>query len=72
MYSFLVLGIVPGTNIQITFQGWTTLMLSVSAIALLLKLGLMQLSHKLAYSEIDNSRQRQTIHASQLHNRLAF
>ncbi len=22
MYSFLVLGIIPGTNIQITFKGW--------------------------------------------------
>ncbi len=36
MYSFLVLGLIPGTNIQISFQAWLVIMpvLLVSAVLL--------------------------------------
>jgi hypothetical protein len=35
MYSFLVLGIVPGTNIQITFEDWRNIFVSFLSIAVL-------------------------------------
>lgn len=38
MYSFLVLGLIPGTNLQITFQDWLNIILLTiagSGIALL-------------------------------------
>ncbi len=35
MYEFIVLGMVPGTNIQISFELWLKLVAGVSAYALL-------------------------------------
>lgn len=37
MYDFIVLGLVPGTNIQITFEMYTTAMLSLLAAVLIVR-----------------------------------
>ena len=37
MYSFLVLGLIPGTNIQISFQAWLVIMPILLVLAVLLK-----------------------------------
>jgi hypothetical protein len=65
MYSFLVLGQIPGTNIQISFEIW------------LLSLGLLLLG-SLAYrrlhqpaNELSETITHNRIHASQLHFRIS-
>lgn len=59
MYNFLVLGLVPGTNIQITFKTW----LYALAVALL-TYNLYRHTRALGAVAV-----RQPLHASQLHNR---
>ena len=64
MYSFLVLGLIPGTNLQINFQGWLNLLgLSLVAGTLLH----VRMRRSLA-AELINV--RTPLHASQLHQRL--
>jgi hypothetical protein len=60
MYSFIVLGIIPGTDIQIGFTGW----LAITALAWpLYKLSRRQLEqYVLAHQPVG-------LHASQLHQR---
>jgi len=65
MYSVLVLGLIPGTDIQISFQAWlatiTLLPLVVMAVRLLIRsLSAMQRGFE----------SRLPLHASQLHHRL--
>lgn len=67
MYSFLVLGIIPGTNIQITFQAWMLLFSLVSVGVLLVKLLRLQFDMD-TYG--DTSALRAPLHASQLHSRI--
>jgi|GEM_PF-1547022 len=43
MYSFLVLGLIPGTNIQISFQAWLVIMPVLLVVAILLKSPLRKL-----------------------------
>lgn len=63
MYSFLVLGLIPGTNIQISFQAWLGIMAGLPfAAAFMRPLWHQRLSESVA-------RQRQPLHASQLHLR---
>lgn len=64
MYSFLVLGLIPGTNISISFQAW-------------LVLGGLLLAARPAYklylrcqALMTESMVRQPLPASQLHQRL--
>jgi hypothetical protein len=65
MYSFLVLGIIPGTNIQISFQAWLV-MLALSPFAgLALK---PRLLHMLEWGVAAQS--HSPLHASQLHHRI--
>ncbi len=63
MYNFLVLGLVPGTNLQITFTTWLDV----------IGLGIAGF---LAYSlyernDAQHALVRVPLHASQLHRRLA-
>jgi hypothetical protein len=64
MYSFLILGIVPGTNLQINFQGWLNLAGLVLSTAVLLRL---YRQHQLLTTIFAP---RLPLHASQLHQRL--
>ncbi len=64
MYSFLVLGIIPGTNVAISFQAWLA---SVSSLALTIycfRRGLRGLLSR------EFGLVRQPLVASQLHQRI--
>ena len=70
MYSLLVLGLIPGTNIQISFWAWIGLMIG-------LVLAFMLSRHRLANFLADSWKRlyyvdgaRHPLHASQLHSRL--
>lgn len=65
MYSFFVLGIIPGTNIQITFQGW----LDIIELAVALYGVAWLYRHRRA---IKTAFARTTLHANQLHQRISF
>ncbi len=66
MYTFLVLGIIPGTNIQISFQAWLVAASSALAIALMMR-ALWQVNA----GWIANMQPvRQPVHANQLHRRI--
>ena len=71
MYSFLVLGLIPGTNIQIDFWAWIILMAGLLIATVLLKQYVLRLVanwwHQ--FDETDGA-SRQPLHASQLHQRL--
>ena len=64
MYSVLVLGYVPGTNIQISFQAWLVMAGVVGAITTA-----VFLAHKHRRG-LAARWQRLPLHASQLHTRL--
>jgi hypothetical protein len=61
MYSFLVLGLVPGTNFQISFQDWLLMLACLPVIVMA-----FMLRHRLRHAtqQIDL---RQPLYASQLH-----
>ena len=66
MYSFLVLGIIPGTNIQITFDMW----LQLAELAIVL-IGLAWgITHSREVRKLAKTVQRRLpLHATQLHLR---
>ncbi len=64
MYSFLVLGLVPGTNVQISFQGWLVLMAVLAVATPVMWSGLKR--RLLAYQPVVL---RTPLDASQLHHR---
>jgi hypothetical protein len=63
MYTFLVLGIVPGTNIAISFQAWLDILAILACLALVYRKPLRRLW--------ESSKQaiRRPLPASQLHLR---
>jgi hypothetical protein len=61
MYNFIVLGLVPGTDIQIGFVAW--LVIGVLGIALL------KLRHQINHLLIAHGSPRVGLHATQLHQR---
>lgn len=64
MYSFVVLGIIPGTNIQISFQAW------LAAAILVFCFGpIVWREFKLRHA-LTMASGRQALHASQLHLRV--
>jgi hypothetical protein len=66
MYSFLVLGLIPGTNVQISFQIWLV-MLACSPLAILA----FALRHRLRRAaELGSLSLRQPLYASQLHQQV--
>lgn len=44
MYSLIVLGLVPGTNFQITFEFWLQCLEALAAAVLITKLGLIYIN----------------------------
>ncbi len=65
MYNFIVLGQVPGTNVQISFQAWLVLM---ALLAIMTPVVWAQLKRR--WQELEAVIERQPLHASQLHQRL--
>ena len=65
MYSFIVLGIIPGTDIQINFQIWLDAMVGLVLLALIAWLVMPKRSIK-----TDTFMPRTPLHASQLHFRI--
>lgn len=63
MYSFFVLGLIPGTNIQITFQMWLLITAAIAAVYAYWH----YLPHPTLRIEIRSP--RRPLHASQLHLR---
>jgi hypothetical protein len=63
MDNFIVLGLVPGTNLQITFELW------LQTAAAFLGLGLLVYAYKIFTFPLPAEPSRQTMHASQLHHR---
>jgi len=63
MYAFLVLGLIPGTNIQISFQAWLGIMAGLPFVAALIWPHLRQ------HLAAESIALRQPLHASQLHLR---
>jgi hypothetical protein len=61
MYNFLVLGLVPGTNLQITFNTWLY--------AFLLAVIGFGLANLYQYFTQEAAWQRVPLHASQVHTR---
>ena len=65
MNSFLVLGLVPGTNLQITFQDWLDMLqLAIAASGL----AWLYFQHRQFFDELVID--RRPLPASQLHQRL--
>ncbi|MGC1177130.1 MAG: hypothetical protein WA843_03605 [Candidatus Saccharimonadales bacterium] len=64
MNSFLVLGQVPGTNIQISFQAWLTILGMLLIVAAKFR---PHAQRALRQNQADSL--RQPLHASQLHQR---
>lgn len=69
MYSFFVLGLVPGTSIQITFRMWFDVVSALIFITLGCRLLLTQHRGHRPTEADDTS--RLPLHASQLHLRLS-
>jgi hypothetical protein len=72
MYSLLVLGLIPGTNIQIGFWAWIILTAILMITFALYKQHLVRLIKRWwhQFDEDAGSLARRPLHASQLHRRL--
>lgn len=69
MYSFIVLGLIPGTNIQINFWAWIIIMIGLTVTAYKLRFRVVRLVSNW-WGQLDNEAEtRQPLHASQLHLR---
>ena len=65
MYTFLVLGLIPGTNIQLSLQAWLGIMAGLAVAFVKLK----PYAHRLVQWG-QATAPRTIVHASQLHRRL--
>lgn len=65
MYNFLVLGLVPGTNLTISFQGWLVLSGLFITGFVIVRYQLRKRPAKQRLMSIQHMR----VHASQLHRR---
>jgi hypothetical protein len=65
MYAFLVLGLIPGTNIQISFQAWLVIAPLLLVAAIVLSPRVLKWWRK--FNEDQAS--RRPLHASRLHLR---
>ena len=68
MYTFLVLGLIPGTNIQINFYAWIIIMSGLIITAYRLRPRLVQAISNW-WHQFDKAPSRQPLHANQLHLR---
>lgn len=65
MYNFLVLGLIPGTNIQIGFYAWIALVISLMVATYFANKKILQIINAPDFEfEI-----RKPLHANQLHSR---
>jgi hypothetical protein len=62
MYSFLVLGLIPGTNLQITFKSWLALAGWTVGAAIVYR-------YRNDLTPVAVAPKRTVLHASQLHHR---
>lgn len=69
MYSFLVLGLIPGTDIQINFWVWIILMIGLVFAAHRLKPRVINYVVNWWHQFDDETTDRQPLHANQLHLR---
>jgi hypothetical protein len=69
MYTFLVLGLIPGTNIQIGFWTWIILMVGLSIIAYRLKPRIILYVGSWWRQFDEDSVTRKPLHANRLHLR---
>lgn len=71
VYSFIVLGLIPGTNIQIGFWAWIVLMVISLAVFKLYKHRLVSIISAWWHQfDDENYFSRAPLHASRLHRRL--
>jgi hypothetical protein len=68
MYTFLVLGLIPGTNIQINFYAWLVIMVGLIIMAYRLLPRVVRLVSA-CWRKLNNTSARKPLHASQLHLR---
>jgi len=66
MYSILVLGLIPGTNIQISFKAW---LIIVAGLLVLAPVLIVSLKRLIAFGKANTS-YPQPLHANLLHHRL--
>jgi hypothetical protein len=65
MYTFVVLGLIPGTNIQISFQAWLVIMAVLPFVAVMMRVPLRR------FMELGKATApRLPLPASQLHRRI--
>jgi hypothetical protein len=69
MYSFLVLGLIPGTDIQINFWAWIVLMIALATAAYRLKSRLVRYVSAWWHQFDEADLPREPLHASRLHLR---
>lgn len=69
MYSFLVLGLIPGTNIQINFWAWIIIMVGLTVTAYKLRFRVGRLVSSWWHQFDDPETHRKPLHANQLHLR---
>jgi hypothetical protein len=69
MYTFLVLGLIPGTNIQINFYAWIIMMVGLAIVAYRLRPRVVRLVSAWWHQFDDTDPGRKPLHASQLHLR---
>lgn len=65
MYNFIVLGLVPGTDIRISFQAWVIFSMAFWAGFIIARLQMKQRAYFVRLNHVQHMR----IHASQLHQR---
>jgi hypothetical protein len=69
MYTFLVLGLIPGTNIQINFWAWIVIVIGAAFVAHRLKSRVVAFASTWWHQFDADKATRQPLHASQLHLR---
>jgi len=69
MYALLVLGLIPGTNIQINFQAWLYIAPVLLAVGLILEPRLERRIRQWWHEFDEDQASRRPLHASQLHLR---
>ena len=69
MYAFFVLGLIPGTNIQISFQAWLFIAPVLAVAGLILRPRLERRVRQWWHEYDEDQVSRQPLHASQLHLR---
>lgn len=69
MYTFLVLGLIPGTNIQINFYAWIIIMVGAAIIIHRQRPRIVRYASNWWHQFDEDELARQPLHANQLHLR---